>query len=112
MSHSRSVSSGLGVDVASTAIVSQGEGEAVHIPAHHMSVSSHDVPHPPLGHGGGVGGGDLGGLSAAGQLVQALLATWQLVTVRGGHGADLNLSKKIYIRFKKKKCCLHSRPRD
>ena len=73
---------------------------------------SHDVPHPPLGHGGGVRAGNLGGLSAAGQLVQALLATWQLVTVRGSHGADLNLSKKIYIRFKKKKCCLHSRPRD
>ena len=100
MSHSRGVSSGLGVDVASTAIVSQGEGEAVHIPAQHMSVSSHDVPHPPLGHGGGVRGGDLSGLSAPGQLVQALLATRQLVTVRGSHGADLNLSKKIYTRFK------------
>ena len=55
----------------------------------------HDVPHPPLGHGGGVSGGDLSGLSAAGQLVQALLATRQLVTVCGSHGADLNLSKRI-----------------
>jgi len=63
------------VDVAATAIVGQGEGEAVHI----------------LGHGGGVGGEDLGGLSAAGKLVQAQLATWQLVTVRGRNRADLNV---------------------
>ena len=91
MFHSRGVCSGLGVDVTATAIVGQGEGEAVHIPAQHMSVSSHDVLHAPLGHGGGVGGEDLGGLSAAGKLVQAQLATWQLVTVRGRNRADLNL---------------------
>ena len=51
----------------------------------------YDVLHAPLGHGGGVGGEDLGGLSAAGKLVQAQLATWQLVTVRGRNRADLNL---------------------
>ena len=62
-----------------------------------VSIVTPDVP--SLGHGGGVGAGDLLGLRAPGQLVQAQLATRQLVTLSRCHGADLNLNKKEYFRL-------------
>ena len=46
-----------------------------------------------------MGAGDLLGLRAPGQLVQAQLATRQLVTLGRCHGANLNLNKKEYFRL-------------
>ena len=99
------------MDIAAGVGGAQGEGEAVHVPAHHtchVSHVSHGCPPGSLGHGRGVGPGDLHVLVAAGQLVQALLATRQLVAVLSCHRADLNLGRKFRIGLEK--TYLHSRP--